>query len=75
MTETKQAAVYDLVILHHEKLSSVQEMNIYFTNFAEDVHQSSTNFMYRSQIWECGFTCAPDWARKKRVQKLKRVPN
>ena len=47
--KTKQkvfdAAVYNLVILHNEILTSVQEMNLYFTDFVEDVHQDWTNFM------------------------------
>ena len=47
--KTKQkvsdATVYNLVILHNEILTSVQEMNLYFTDFVEDVHQDWTNFM------------------------------
>ena len=47
--ETKQkvfdVTVYNLVILHNEILTSVQEMNLYFTDFVEDVHQDWTNFM------------------------------
>ena len=55
--KTKQkvfdATVYNLVILHNEILTSVQEMNLYFTDFVEDVHQDWTNFMKRTPIIGC----------------------
>ena len=44
--KTKQkVVVYNLMILFNETLTSVQEMNLYFTDFAEDVHQELTKFM------------------------------
>ena len=47
--KTKQkvldATVYNLVILHNEVLTSVQEVNLYFTDSVEDAHQDWTNFM------------------------------
>ena len=41
----QRVVVYNLVILHNETLTSVQEMNLYFTDFAGDVYQERTKLM------------------------------
>ena len=43
--KTKQeVVVYNLMILFNETLTLVQEMKLYFTDFAEDVHHKWTKF-------------------------------